>query len=80
MFTLAYYGKGSLCYQLHLYKNAMYNLTKAIQINSNDSFAYYYRGKTKYELKDFRGACQDWNMAVNLGDEDASDMINKYCK
>ena len=54
---MAYFERGVLCYDLMMYKNALYNFSKVIEMNQTDFLAYYYRGMIKYDLKDLRGAC-----------------------
>jgi tetratricopeptide (TPR) repeat protein len=54
---------------------------KAISISPNESVYYLYRGYFKItELKAVVEGCKDLNMAQQLGDNQAKDFLNQYCK
>jgi hypothetical protein len=38
------------------------------------------RGILKFKWGDKKGACEDWKRSLELGNQEAEDMINKYCK
>ena len=38
------------------------------------------RAYTKNEMNDIEGACADWEEAKRLGDKDAINALNQYCK
>jgi len=59
---------------------ALKDFNKAIEINPNYADAYVGRGTSKYNIKDFKGACKDWNKAASMGNVQAQNQIEKYCK
>ncbi len=54
--------------------------TKAIEINPKNADAYVGRGLAKNFLLDRDGACSDFKKAVDLGDDDASVILNDFCR
>ncbi len=76
----AYYNRGITYYDLKNYDKAISDYTKAIQLNPDDVDAYYNRGLTYYNSGNTNKACEDWKKAYSLGDKEAKDMLNKYCK
>jgi tetratricopeptide (TPR) repeat protein len=52
---------------------------KSIQLMPNYGEGYLNRGIAKFQLKDSLGACQDWHKALDLGVQNARDLVNKYC-
>ena len=43
-------------------------------------YEYLNRGIAKNAIGDVAGACLDWNTALELGDTDATDLIEEHCK
>ena len=62
------------------YSKAMIDFTKAIEINPNIPEAYYNRGLIYYYFENKYKACEDWRKAHSLGDLNAKDLLDKYCK
>ena len=58
---------------------AIQDFNKAIQINPNYPDAYRNRGLTKHLLGDKDGACDDWHKSKNLGINEATEWLTKYC-
>ena len=48
------------------YYGAIFDYTKAIEINPNDGDAYYNRGWNKGSLKDYYGAISDYTKAIEI--------------
>jgi tetratricopeptide (TPR) repeat protein len=61
-------------------KEALNDFDKAIELNADYADAYLGRGTSKYNLKDIEGACSDWRKSSELGNEQASLQIARYCK
>ena len=61
-------------------KEALGDFDKAIELNNDYPDAYLGRGTSKYNLKDYTGACSDWRKAASLGNAQATQQIEKYCK
>jgi tetratricopeptide (TPR) repeat protein len=76
-----YYDRGMCKYLLEDFKGAIEDYTKIIELNPKCDDAYYERGRCKYHfVGEEKSACMDWSKAVELGNVDAIDKINKYCK
>ena len=58
---------------------AIQDFNRAIQINPNYPDAYRNRGLTKHLLGDKDGACDDWYKSKNLGINEATEWLTKYC-
>lgn len=58
---------------------AIQDFNKAIQINPNYADAFRNRGLTKHLLGDKDGACDDWYKSKNLGINEATEWLTKYC-
>ena len=62
------------------FREAITFYTQAIEINPKNTDAYVGRGLAKNFLLDRDGACSDFKKAVNLGDDDASVILNDFCR
>lgn len=68
------------CYSnLKLYDYALQDLNKAILKGFSDPLAYLNRGWAKYNLGAKGEACIDWQMAEQLGYQNAQKLLNEYC-
>ena len=76
----AYYYRGRVKLILEDYRGAIQDYNKTIETNPNDAMAYYSRGIAKFNLGDKLGACLDWSKAGELADDDAYNLIRKYCE
>ncbi|MBN9393548.1 MAG: protein kinase [Chloroflexi bacterium] len=54
------------------FKNALFNLEKACQLNPRDGELFYWRGKIQKELKNKDLARQDFDKAISLGYREAT--------
>jgi tetratricopeptide (TPR) repeat protein len=80
---LALYGLGECYYETEAYSYAVYCLTTYMLFDDKDSWVYYLRGRCLIEGNleyEYIDACEDFNTARRLGLDDASEMLNKYCK
>ena len=62
------------------YKGSIADYTKAIEINPWHANAYYGRGTAKLILDHLGSGCSDLRMALELGNKDAKELINEYCR
>lgn len=69
----------SLSKQLKL-KEALSYLDTALTYSPNTGIIYYNRGFVKIDLKMSDGACDDFRKALELGETDAVDVIQIFCK
>ncbi len=76
----AYYNRGNMKASLNLFEDAAADYTLSIQENPQHSNSYNNRGNCKLNLNRMPEACEDWKMSLQLGNNIATDMINKYCK
>ncbi|MFL5730980.1 MAG: tetratricopeptide repeat protein [Cytophagaceae bacterium] len=79
-FLEAYSNRGLLKADLKDYKGAMADYNKAISINPEFSLAISNRGVLKYNMGDKKGACPDWDKARSLGNIQAKDFYEQFCK
>lgn len=62
--ALAYERRGYINYRLRNYKDAMYDFTKSIDINSRNPEAYLGRAKVKLQQDDLQGAIEDYTGGI----------------
>lgn len=72
-----YYNRGSNKYKLNDYEGAMLDFNKAIELNSDFTYAYVFRGLVKDSLKNFEDAILDYNKAIELDPENSSAYYNR---
>jgi len=77
--ALAYYNRGGSKYRLSNFEGAIKDCDRAIEINPNYAAAYINRGVAKVRLGDKNGACSDWSKAGELGNDQAYELIKKFC-
>ncbi len=66
--------------RLKYYREAISDYSKAIEINPKDDESYCLCGTIKFNIGDLKGACEDWKKAAELGDEDATKLLEEHCK
>lgn len=76
----AFYNRGTLYGKHGDFKNALNDFNRAILISPGYSGAYNNRANVQHALGDVKGACEDWHKAVELGEKDAQNSINRFCK
>ena len=62
------------------FANALNDLNKAIELQSNNGIAFLNRGIVKEMLRDVDGACEDWQIASNLGISKGRDYFINNCE
>ena len=65
-FSLAYYSRGWVYYQLKKYSEAIRDLDKAIDLKPSRLFAFVMRGETYLNLKQYKRAISDFDKAIEL--------------
>ena len=58
--------KGNVYLELKNYKEALTQLNKAIELDTESGEAYAYRGMAKYHLKDYKSAMDDFDKAIKI--------------
>lgn len=79
-FAEAYNYRGVANVRLENVQKAIEDFTKAITIDPDYSEAYFNRGLTQIQTGNSNGACYDWNKASQLGNKQAGELLNKYCR
>ncbi len=74
-----YHQIGLDLYNASDYKGSIEAYTKYIEVSPKSSYAFYNRALSKAQIGDNIGYCNDMKMAAKLGDEDAPELIKKYC-
>ena len=59
--------------------NALSYLELLIEIHPTDGEAYLIKGSINYELGNKAEACNNWKKASDLGNNDATEALKKYC-
>ena len=65
------------------FKAALADFNTSIRLkplNPTDAWTYNARGEARNQLGDKAGACTDWQMAFKLGNKDAGDNLQKFCR
>jgi len=76
----AFNNRGASYGNLNRLNESLSDYNKAVILNPKYAEAYFGRAITKAGLNDQNGACNDWLSAQQLGYEDATSMLEKYCK
>lgn len=74
------YYKGLCKYNLEDYYGAVSDYSNAIKLNPNFDLAFKNRGDSKEKIGDLVGACNDWKKAVELGHQDAAELVVNQCQ
>jgi len=69
----SYYMLGQLNISIEYYD-------KAIKMNPNYAKAFFNRGNSNFDLGFKKEACDDWLKALQLGHEEAEDLMIQNCK
>ena len=78
-YAKAFSNRGFLYYKLGKYKNALADLSKAINLDAHDGLAYWYRANTK-RLLHLPDPCADFFESAKL-DVSAGEVARRlYCK
>jgi tetratricopeptide (TPR) repeat protein len=75
-----YFDRGNAYFNIANYDLAVKDFTKVIDNEKNKAPAYFNRGICYLKLNQIENACSDWTQAMNLGNQDAINQINRYCK
>ena len=76
----AYNNRGDAKFRLKDDSGAISDYSKAIEINPRYAKAYSNRGDVKFLYEgDYQGCCADWRKASKLGDNYASQSVNRFC-
>ena len=65
-----YYDQGLDKYDSGNYQGAIADFNKAIEIDSQNSYAYYYRAYARDWLEDCQGAIDDYTKAIEINPQD----------
>ncbi|MCX6328377.1 MAG: tetratricopeptide repeat protein [Bacteroidia bacterium] len=78
--TAAYCFRGMSKNKLKTYNEAITDFNRALELNPNFEEAYFNRGIALIKLGKKEDGCLDLKKALELGSDEASEMIDKYCK
>jgi len=79
-YTPCYTARGIAYFRLNDMQKAEQDFSKAITLDSVNAVAYLNRGKIRFNAKDVNGACSDWLKAAGLGEREAEDLRQRYCR
>ena len=72
--------RGQVNFKLGNNELAIEDYTKAINLDPYNYLPYSLRGNAKIDSEDLKGACADWKKAVELGSEDAAELLKEHCQ
>jgi tetratricopeptide (TPR) repeat protein len=80
-FIDAYFQLAKLFFRTKNYPLAIRNLDSIILINPENSYALFLRGQIYCSIKKYQTlGCNDLNKSKELGNKEAQEFIDKYCK
>lgn len=80
-YAKAYAGRASVKSTfLKDHRGALRDYDKAINLDPEGEEIYFDRGLVKYYLNDRKGACADWKKSLELGFEQAENIISRFCQ
>ncbi len=75
-----YYFRARSFHNLKMYKDAISNYNKAINLSNNNlGYLYYYRGLTYLAIGDTENSCMDFKIACDKGIEASCNRYNNLC-
>ncbi|PKL83399.1 MAG: hypothetical protein CVV24_05130 [Ignavibacteriae bacterium HGW-Ignavibacteriae-3] len=80
VYARTYYSSGLVKNVFKDYEGAIADFNRVIEIYPRWGSAYVNRGLSHYYLSNKKNACVDWNQALRLGHDQASELIEKFCK
>jgi tetratricopeptide (TPR) repeat protein len=72
-----YFYRGLIKFNKKDYNGAIFDYTKAIELNSNNSSIYHNRGLAKINLGDIEGSIEDYTKAIELDPDYVSAYMNR---
>lgn len=75
-----FFNRGVSLLYLKEYEKALVDFNSAIELVQTNGLYYLNRGITYYYLKLFDKACKDWEEAKLLGNKEAVNYLESYCK
>lgn len=79
IYESAYFFRGNCFFDLEKYNEAIHDYSKVIESNNLDELAYYNRGIAFINLNKIEEGCIDFSKAGELGQNEAYNLIRKYC-
>jgi tetratricopeptide (TPR) repeat protein len=76
---LIYFERGMEYLYAKKYDKAISDITKSLKANNAEKDCYFLLGKAYLGKKDSINACQNFIESAQLGDQEARDMLKKYC-
>jgi len=79
-YAKAYVARGFARIKLNKKEEALEDFNKAIEFDPTLALAYWARGLTKIVFGQNDSGCLDLSIAAEMGESNAHDLINKWCK
>ena len=76
----AYNNRASSRMSLNDFSGAMRDYDSALKLNPYYADGYKNRGVSRFNQKDVTGACEDWKRASELGNTQAGELVQGYCR
>lgn len=76
---LLYFTKGNILLKAENYSKAVESFDKALELNPSHAGSLIFGGIAKRRFGDILDACKYWRKALELGNEDALELINESC-
>lgn len=74
---ISHLGKGQYYLKSEEFDKAIYEFTKAIEIDYNYELAHYYRAESYFNKFDYKNAVTDYTNAISFNSEDADYYLNR---
>ncbi|MCU0437252.1 MAG: tetratricopeptide repeat protein [Raineya sp.] len=79
-YHIAYNNRGYCTMMLKEYAKALPDFDKAIALRSDYSTAYNNKAYANFKMGKKEEACKDWQKASAMGNQDANNFVESYCK
>jgi tetratricopeptide (TPR) repeat protein len=79
-FNDCYITRGTVAFSRNDYQQSIRDFTKAIALQPSGAVAYKNRGQVYMQLNQKNEACNDFQQAINLGNQEALQLQQTYCK
>jgi Flp pilus assembly protein TadD len=78
-FEKPYFNRAAIKATEGNFEGAIDDYNNILKLDPDNNSAYYFRGLARLNLKNTTGACEDWKKAMELGNTNATQMLQQYC-
>jgi len=78
--NFSYSIRSEVYFSMSNFKNCLNDCNRLLEQNPNNANALFYRGRVFYKQSNKKNACSEWKKASDIGHDEATQFLLKYCK